>query len=91
MTDEPWHMDKRIPVALIFAIFIQTAGAVWWASDINSRLTRTEQDMRGNREQIESIRLSGQVHAVQLGRIEESLSGVRSDITRLLRALEARQ
>ena len=28
-TDSQWHLDKRFPVALIFAIFIQTVGAVW--------------------------------------------------------------
>jgi len=26
---EKWHAGKEIPVALIFAIIIQTAGVVW--------------------------------------------------------------
>jgi hypothetical protein len=33
---EPWHLDKRVPVAIIFALLIQTAGAVWWASAMSS-------------------------------------------------------
>lgn len=32
---EPWHLDRRIPIALILAIIGQTAGAVWWASTIS--------------------------------------------------------
>lgn len=32
---EPWHLDRRVPVALILVIIGQTAGAVWWASTIS--------------------------------------------------------
>ena len=32
---EPWHLDLRVPIALILAIIGQTAGAVWWASTIS--------------------------------------------------------
>ena len=42
MYDEHWHLDKRVPIAMIFAIFIQTAGAFWWASDISRRVTTLE-------------------------------------------------
>lgn len=35
---EPWHLDRRIPIALILAIIGQTAGAVWWASTISGTL-----------------------------------------------------
>ena len=42
MYDEHWHLDKRVPLALIFAIFIQTAGAFWWASDISRRVATLE-------------------------------------------------
>lgn len=27
-----WHVDRTIPLVLIFTIFVQTAGAFWWAS-----------------------------------------------------------
>jgi hypothetical protein len=36
MTTEPWHLDKRIPIALIVTIALQTAMAVWWAAAIIS-------------------------------------------------------
>ena len=39
---EPWHLDKRIPIALIMAVMMQTAGAVWWAATISARLDQTE-------------------------------------------------
>lgn len=39
---EPWHLDKRIPLALIGAILIQTGAAFWWASSINERVSSLE-------------------------------------------------
>lgn len=37
-----WTVDKRIPIALVLTIAIQTAGAVWWVSSINSRVVSLE-------------------------------------------------
>ena len=33
-----WHLDKRVPIALILALGLQTFGIVWWAATINSRV-----------------------------------------------------
>lgn len=44
LSEEHWHLDKRVPIALIFAIVVQTAGAFWWASDISGRVARLESD-----------------------------------------------
>ena len=37
-----WHLDKRVPIALIFAIAAQSLGAVWFASAINQRVAVNE-------------------------------------------------
>jgi hypothetical protein len=37
---EPWHVGRDIPLALILTIIAQTAGAVWWASGLSSKLDR---------------------------------------------------
>lgn len=41
---EPWHLDKRIPIAVIFTMLMQTAGIVWWASSITERVVRLEHE-----------------------------------------------
>lgn len=33
-----WHVGKEIPLALIFALFLQTAGWVWWAATQSAKL-----------------------------------------------------
>lgn len=38
-----WTVDKRIPLAFVIAILIQTAGAVWWASAISARVASLEE------------------------------------------------
>ncbi len=38
----PWHLDKRVPVALILAIVAQTFGWGWWAASISERVTALE-------------------------------------------------
>lgn len=41
--DTAWHLDKKVPIVLMFTIFIQSATAVWWASSIESRMQAVSQ------------------------------------------------
>lgn len=36
--DERWRVGKEIPLALIFALFVQTAGWIWWAASQSAKL-----------------------------------------------------
>jgi len=89
--EEPWHLDKRVPVALIFAIFAQTAGAIWWAANINSRVENNTALIDRVERQQDNMRTLAQTQAVQLGRIEEQLAALRGDIGRLVVVLERNQ
>lgn len=37
-----WSLDKRVPLALIITLSLQTGGAVWWAANLSSRVTSLE-------------------------------------------------
>ncbi len=39
---EPWHLDRKVPIALIVTIIVQTAGIVWWAANVDTRLAVIE-------------------------------------------------
>lgn len=41
-TEEPWHFDKKVPIALIVTIVVQTVAVVWWASGIHHRVATVE-------------------------------------------------
>lgn len=34
----PWTVDRRIPLALVLTIMIQTSAGVWWASSISEKV-----------------------------------------------------
>ena len=95
MTEQQWHLDKRVPIALILAIIIQVAGAVYWASKMESRIeantTRIEtvdRDMTRLTRQMTTMAEASNTQAIQLGRIEEQITGLRGDIARLVAAIE---
>jgi len=90
LTTEPWHLDKRIPIALIVTIALQTAMGVWWAAAITTRQTYLEARVALHDAQIEAMRASATTSAVALGRIEESVIGLRADMNRLFEALQER-
>lgn len=41
-SDAQWHLDKKVPLALILAILLQTGGIVWWGATASERLSALE-------------------------------------------------
>jgi len=71
-TEREWHLDKRVPVALILALALQGAGGIWWAASTSERLDQVERRLEG-----------GQTIAVLLSRIDDTntnLDRVRGEI-----------
>lgn len=90
-----WHLDKRIPLAMIGAILMQTATFGFWIGQISNRL---EAALETNRRQ--DVRLEAQENAVnnqavsaatttaQLSAVRESLlelKAAQAETIRLLR------
>jgi len=91
MTVQPlssWHLDKRVPIALIAALIIQSLTAIWWAATVDSTVaTNTAANIRQD-VRIEGVRSVIGQQAVQLGRIETNTEGLRVDVSRLIDATE---
>ena len=49
MATEQWHLDKRVPIARIVTIIVQTVGGggaiVWWAAGMSQRVGQIERQM----------------------------------------------
>jgi hypothetical protein len=72
-----WHLDKRVPVALIFTIAIQTGAIIWWAAGINARVEHLERQF-----------MVTAPYGERIIRLEENVISIRegiSDIKGLLR------
>jgi len=97
MASEQWHLDKRVSVVLIFALFMQGAAGVWWASTANERLTQVERRLDGFSERSRllqsEVNEQGIALAVVAARLDDTnrnLDLVRNEIAttnRLLREL----
>lgn len=101
MADESWHLDKRVPIALIFALVIQflglLVGGLWFAAKLESRIdavdarvSTTDRDLTRLTDQVQTVLGSTNQQAIQLGRIEEGQNAMRTDLNRVLQYLERR-
>ena len=61
-----WHLDRRIPLALIVAIIMQTFGFGWWMSAITGRI-----------DTLEKTAIKQEVAYERLIRIDEQVSNIR--------------
>jgi hypothetical protein len=64
-----WTLDKRFPIAVVVAIAAQTGGIVYWAGNINSRVTALEEN-----------RMMTAPQSDRLTRVEVKLENVKEGI-----------
>lgn len=77
-SDTSWHLDKKVPIALILAIVLQTGGLVYWAGGVSERLTTLERQAATAAQQPE-----------RLVRVEEQLQAVKEGVTEIKTILRA--
>lgn len=66
--DASWHLDKKVPIALILAIGLQTAGIVWWGGTMSERVNALERKADNAAPQGERLaRVETKVEAIQAG------------------------
>ena len=85
--DRHWHLDKRVPVALIITITMQTVGIVWWAASLSARVDALEARVNEAREnQNRIVRLEANQAAVsrRMDRMLDAFRRVEGKLDRLL-------
>lgn len=97
MTDplRGWHLDKRVPLAIIFAIAMQTVGLVVWATRLDARVSAleaqamTEQaDRLADRQAGARRDLDIRTLQTQSANIDQSLRDLSGDIREMNRKLD---
>jgi hypothetical protein len=79
--DRQWHLDKKVPLALIITIVAQTVAVSWGASNLWTRVTELERQMQIAAPQFERIiRLEAKVDAMNA-----SLAEIKTMIRREVR------
>ena len=79
--DRQWHLDKKVPLALIMTIIGQTVVAAWGASNLWTRVGELERQMQIAAPQFERIiRLETKVDGITGSLAEiKALIGRRSE------------
>lgn len=70
--DDAWHLDKRVPISLLAAILMQTAGFVWWGAT-------TQEKVAVLKERLDAIAPNSD----RLTRVEVKVDGVQQSINRI--------
>ena len=74
--DRQWHLDKKVPLALIMTIICQTIVAAWGASNLWTRVGELERQMQIAAPQFERI--------IRLETKVDGITGVLSEIKALI-------
>jgi peptidoglycan hydrolase CwlO-like protein len=85
-------MEKKIPLALIFAMFIQLAGGLWWVSQQASTISGLEETVStlGSRMALEdAINTKRDVKENQneINRIQEDMEDVWGDMAAMTKSI----
>lgn len=84
MSDNQWHLDKKVPLGIIFAIVVQTLTLVvvgtTWKAGVDNRLDQLEK--------VDSNRAS---HESRIIILEQGISYIRTDLAEIKALLKREQ
>ncbi len=83
-----WHLDKRIPVALILGIMAQTVVIGAWVGSIQSRVTAIESRQDDNMDAIRALVTNRVGTAERLATLEEGAKSSRELLERIDKKLD---
>lgn len=87
MTEQTeWHLDKSVPLGIIFVLVVQMAGGIWFMSALNAQVSQIAranemQDLRldGVEKSAQAQAVAGATTASQIAAITDTLSQIRQD------------
>ena len=89
MPAEQWHLDKRVPLALIVTIAVQTAGAIWWASNMTERMDQIERRMENAAIRSQNVDNLVAQQATQIAVLVERIEAQNRNVDRLSQEVAA--
>ena len=83
-----WHLDKRVPIALIISLIIHTSVGVWFIAQMSSSVDELRKDTARHEASIDLIRMSASARDVQLAKIEANTEATKATLDRLSRQVD---
>ncbi len=88
MPDNQWHLDKRVPVSIILGMIGQVFFVVWILAVMVKDVETNSKSLAALDLKVSALEGDASDQAIQLGRIEENLHGLRRDIGGLMKLIE---
>lgn len=82
MKEQPWHLNKSIPLTFIMAIVGQTVALVWFVSALNSDIQTNTREIVRHEARLIALEGIVQVQAVTMGRMDENIKAIRQMMER---------
>lgn len=86
--DELWVMNKNISASLMFALVVQAAMIVWAISQMRADVDANYASIVRISADVKAVETSSVTQAVQLGKIEENIKGIKESLERMLEVME---
>lgn len=90
-----WHLDKKVPLAILGSIAMQTAIIIWWASGVEHRMQTFEQRIaeiglvnKAQDTRSDIMDSERRINLQRLSRVEQSLTDIRDFMGRIDNKLE---
>jgi uncharacterized coiled-coil protein SlyX len=78
--NESWHLDKKVPVAIIATLMLQIIGFGWIFGALENRVTQLERRANVQSEILRDL-------PEKMGRLDEQMKAVRATVERIDRKL----
>jgi hypothetical protein len=85
MSEEPWHLNKSVPLTLVFTIAVQTVVFVWFISQLNSTVVSNTKDIIRVQTEVSVMERTIQTQAVSMARIDENIKAIRDAVDNMTR------
>ena len=83
MKNIEWHLNKSVPITLIFGLIVQGAAIVWTVSMMMFDIEANREDIVAIEQRMGRLEDSVQSQAVALARIDENIKAIRSSVEKM--------
>lgn len=82
-----WHLDKRVPVALIVTLLLQFSAGLWFASKLSFTVEVQGSEIAELKSQMRSFAVGKDDIVIRITRMEERQSAANALLERIARAV----
>ena len=88
-SSDSWHLNKSVPISLIFALVVQAAAIVWTVSNMSSTIDRNAIEIVRLDARTSSLEKIVQEQAVAMARIDENIKAIRQYVEQMIKQQQA--